>query len=136
VGLGTAAGSVILADGKRCLAETPTGFSKGRLVFNKFKPLGSTGQRLVLSGSAAVVINPETVFEGAVHLEAPNIYLNGGVFGQTLVVIKTGGITNDCAGGNTFKGKLRIINQSSAGAALNLAAQANDEVLPPAPPLK
>ncbi len=92
------------------LSIAPAGFSSGQLILRGFTQLGGTAQNLVLTGSATLVIDNGTVFNGPLTATAPSFYLNGGTFQSDVTFTKTGTTTDVSAGGSVYNGQVDLIN--------------------------
>lgn len=123
-----------LAVGKTISIGT-AGFSVGTLTFTRFIQNGSTSQTLALTGGnltlgAGVVFNGNTNFSstgsgmvtiqngaqllGKNNISFPQVMLNGGSFGDSTWITKTGATANIGAGGAIFNGFASITLASSA----------------------
>ena len=98
----------------RTLNVGGTGFSTGELTLKNFTQSGSTAQSLTFTGTAILTLEAGTIFNGAVILTSPQVFLNGATFESTASITKSGAGTNFSSGGNTFKGATTIIHSGSA----------------------
>ncbi len=126
-------GTCRLAAGKQ-LKVGELGISGGFIKLQNFAQAGTAPQEITASGTGQLMLGHNTVFDGPVHFTAPRIFLDGATYNSTATFIKTNNMVDNSVGGNVFRGKVTIRNQGPAGAALNMATQVNDLVLPPPSP--
>ncbi|MEQ8302495.1 MAG: hypothetical protein RIB47_03815 [Cyclobacteriaceae bacterium] len=103
-----ASSSSTMAVGRTISVST---FSAGRLRLARFSAISD--QSLVLTGTARLEIGPGAAFAGNVILTAPRLFLNGGTFGGTATLEKTGASNDAGSGGNVFNGVTTITNSGS-----------------------
>jgi len=90
------------------------GFSNGALTLTRFVQTGSTAQTLnTFSGTAALVLGPNSSFGGNVNFVAPTMLLNGVTISGTAYIEKNGSSSDTGAGGNIFNGVTTIVNSGS-----------------------
>ncbi|MBL7832985.1 MAG: hypothetical protein JNK18_03485 [Cyclobacteriaceae bacterium] len=91
-----------------------SGFTAGTLNLPRFTQVGSTAQTLTaLSGTASLVVGPNSDFGGDVNFASPRLLLNGAVYRGTATLEKTGASGDFSNGGNTFNGVTTITNSGS-----------------------
>lgn len=103
-------GTSQLADG-RTIAISGGTFSGSVLRIRNFTQVGN--QALTLNnfgGSASLYFESDCIFNGAISVNVPNIYLNGSRFNGNLSIVKTGNVNNDSNGNNLFNGNVTITN--------------------------
>ncbi|MFN4123794.1 MAG: T9SS type A sorting domain-containing protein [Flavobacteriales bacterium] len=117
-------GTCMLASG-RTITIGGSGFTSGDLRLAHFEQLGSTAQNLTSFGSSVeVYLESGSVFNGALTLTAPEIYLDGATFNNSTTITKNGSGLNLSAGGNVFNGTTTI---SNTGTGSFLLAGANSD---------
>jgi hypothetical protein len=90
------------------------GFSNGEVSFNHFtKTSANPVQLLLTSGTTAMLIGKNSVFNGKVDITTPRIFLYGVTFLDTVTLTKTGSVTDASPGGNLFSSKSNFINNSA-----------------------
>jgi|GEM_PF-3005866 len=134
VSFGEGGGTSLLKEGMQ-IKEVPGGFTHGTLKLHNFAQAGTTPQSVTGTINARIALGTGTTFRAPVRFTAPNLWLDGATYHNTATFIKTQGFVSNCRGGNTFRGKVTILNQGTATSVVNMATQVNDELLPPAPPL-
>jgi hypothetical protein len=124
-----------LADGKKFLVGT-SGVTGGTITIQKFTQADTTTQNFVYGGNASLsfatansfagnvnvslagtgllTIGTSNSFNGKNNFSAPQLLLNGGTFGDSTWMVKTGATANQGAGGATFNGFASISLPSSA----------------------
>lgn len=112
-------GTPVLASGKT-ISVGPSGFNAGYLQLGGFTQLGATPLNLTLTGSAYFqVINNSNpcVFNAAVNVTAPDVYIQGGTFNGPASFTKTGGSgsNHNNQQQNIFNSTCTINQQSSSG---------------------
>lgn len=91
------------------------GFTTGDLRLRRFTQVGSTfNQSVTLSGTARLLIGPNSLFEGEVNFVAPQLFLNGATYQNTTYLEKNGATNNDGTGGNIFNADATIVNSGSS----------------------
>jgi hypothetical protein len=123
VRFGQNGGSSTLAS-SRTITVGGSGFSAGDLYFRNFVQSGSTSQSLSLTGSAGLVFEMGTVWNGNFTGAAPKLLLSGATFQGTANLTKNGSSSDAGLGGNTFEGTTTISNSGSGD--LTLALVYND----------
>ncbi len=88
-------------------------FTNGLLRLNRFTQLGSTPQNLVLNGTARLFLQ-ETVFNGDLNIQTPNISITENTFNGITSIEKLGEGNDNCVGDNTFNASTTIINSSNS----------------------
>ncbi len=88
-------------------------FTNGLLRLNRFTQIGGTPQNLVLNGTARLFLQ-ETVFNGDLNIETPNISLTENTFNGITSIEKLGEGNDNCVGDNTFNASTTIINSSNS----------------------
>lgn len=111
-------GNPELAAGKTVVVGAG-GYDAGQLQFGGFVQHGNTPITLSLTGTAFLRVystdNP-SVFGGPFTVQAPDIYIRGGIFNNITSLTKTGGTSNHNGGRqNIFNGPLTINQQSNTG---------------------
>lgn len=105
---GQGSGTGSLAIGKT-ITFGPTGFLNGSLYFRNFTQLGSSSQSLQLpAGTASVIFQSGTIFNGSLDVNVPQLFLNGSTFNGVTTLIKNGATNNTCIGGNTYNADVSI----------------------------
>lgn len=90
------------------------GFTGGTLNLPRFTQTGSTPQTLTaFSGTARLIVGPSSAFAGSVNFVAPQVYLNGCVYGGTANIEKTGAGDNYGTGANVFNGTTTLTTSGS-----------------------
>jgi hypothetical protein len=90
------------------------GFFNGTLSLIRFTQVGATPHTLnTFSGTASLVVGPNSAFGGDVDFRAPQIYLNGCTYSGTVTIEKTGATDNAGSGGNIFTGVTTITNSGT-----------------------
>lgn len=108
--LGQNGGTSQLADG-RTIAISGGTFSGTVIRIRNFTQVGN--QALTFNnfgGSASLYFESNCIFNGAISVNVPNIYLNGSTFNNNLSIVKTGNVNNDSNGNNTFLGNVTLTN--------------------------
>ncbi len=118
LGWTSGSGNPELAAGKTIIVGAE-GFDTGQLQFGGFVQHGNTPITLLLTGTALLRVysndNP-SIFDGPFTVQAPDIYICGGIFNNATSFTKTGGISNHNSGRqNIFNGLLTINQQSNSG---------------------
>lgn len=106
-------GVAFLSDGARIIV-TSAGFLSGRLYLRHFVQEGNTAQHISTNGTSIVYVQAGSEFNAPFHVSAPQLYLDGAVFNDSLFAVKNGAGTNYSAGANVFNGYTYISNQGSA----------------------
>ncbi len=104
---GWGTGGATLAAGRNIAAGTG-GFSSGRLYLLDFVQLGSTAQNINLSGTAELYLRPGTIFNAALNVSAPRVFMDGGTYNATTNITQTGAIASAGAGGCVFNASLEL----------------------------
>jgi hypothetical protein len=86
------------------------GFTSGSLSLPRFTQLGATSQTLNPTGTAALIVGPNSRFDGNVNFVSPRLLLNGCIYGGTGNFEKTGDLDDAGSGGNVFTGVTTITN--------------------------
>lgn len=116
---GAGSGTSQLADGMKIRFGT-SGFSSGELNLRRFSQLGTTPQSLKLnSGTAALYLNANTVFNAATEFTFPQLFLNGAIFNASVRAEKNGATNNTSSGGNIFNQKAVIKNSGTGSLILS-----------------
>lgn len=89
------------------------GFTAGLLALQRFVQTSATNQTLNLTGTAALVVGPDSQFGGNVNFTAPRLFLNGCTYGGVATLEKNGASDDGGAGGNIFNGVTTITNSGS-----------------------
>jgi len=90
-------------------------FGAGTAGLFNVRQRGTTAQnRFVLHGNAILRIEHST-FAGVLAASSPQLYLNNSVFLQPVVFTKTANGLNSSVGNNTFGGRLKVVNNATAG---------------------
>ena len=106
----TAASSTLAAT--RTISIGAGGFIDGTLNLPRFTQVGPTPQTLnTFTGTARLFLGPASAFGGNVDFRAPQVYLNGCVYGGTATIEKTGTADNYGIGGNTSHGPTKRRHQ-------------------------
>jgi len=113
---GNGGGSSVLANDKTISAGSVL---TGDIRLIKFVQTSSIiPQTLDLSGIATLTIGPGSQFGGSVDFRAPQLLLNGCIYGTTSANVarleKEGATNNDGNGGNVFNAVTTIVNSGSA----------------------
>ena len=106
------ASSATLAAGKT-ITIGAGGFASGNLSLPRFTQVGATPQSLAPTGTAALIVGPNSQFDGNVNFVSPRLFLNGCIYGGTGTFEKTGASDDGSTGGNTFTGITTITNSGS-----------------------
>jgi hypothetical protein len=110
VKFGQNGGSSVLADSKT-LTIGGLGFSNGDLAFKGLTQTGTTSQSITeLTGSASLLLEAGTVFNGDVTFESPRLFLNGATFNSIASFTKNSSLSDASDGGNTFNANVEIFN--------------------------
>lgn len=104
---GWGTGGATLASGYTIAVGTG-GFGSGRLFLLDFVQLGTTAQNLSFSGSAEVYFRAGTVFNGALTVSAPHVYMDGGTYNGITSVTHTASTASSGVGGCTFNDRLEL----------------------------
>lgn len=108
-----ASASSILA-ATRSISIGAAGFAGGTVNLPRFTQIGSTQQTMsTFSSGALLIVGPNSQFDGNVDFRAPQIQLQGCIYGGTTYIEKNGATDNTCVGGNTFAGVTTITNSGS-----------------------
>ncbi|MFZ2905487.1 MAG: T9SS type A sorting domain-containing protein [Cyclobacteriaceae bacterium] len=110
--VGAAGGTSSLQTGKIISIGAIGGAGSGNLSLAQFTQNGGTAQAITLSGNntSTLTIGPASSFAASLTVVAPSIILNSSSF-QALTLTKTGTVTSDIRGGNTFNGVFIVNNQ-------------------------
>jgi hypothetical protein len=120
VRFGQSGGSSSLASGKTL--QVGTVFSIGDLYLKNFTQNGSTAQSLTLTGTAALVLESGSTFNGSVSFTSPQLFLNGVTFVSTADFVKNGAGNNQSLGGNTFSAVTTISNTGAGELLLGVSS--------------
>ncbi len=101
-------------------------FTNGTLSISGLTQESTDAITMEMTGTAQLVVNKNTIFNGPVNFTAPYLYLNGGTFMQASTFIKTNNVDNGCVGGNIFMKKAKF--QCQGTGRLFLAQQFADVV--------
>ncbi|MBS1646142.1 MAG: T9SS type A sorting domain-containing protein [Bacteroidetes bacterium] len=117
IGWPTGSGQPTLANGKT-LTVGGAGFASGMLQLCGFQA-GTSPVNLTLTGTAGFLASKNLtgpcLFNGAVNITSPDIYIQGGTFNAPATFNKTGGTSNHNAGNlNTFNSTCTINQQSTS----------------------
>jgi hypothetical protein len=124
VRFGQNGGTSTLSSG-RTIAIGGSGFSSGDLRLRGFTQLGSTAQSLTsFSGTTALHLEVGSVFNGALTVTAPQIFISNSTFHSPCVFSKTGASNNQSLGGNVFNSTVEFNNSGSGD--ITLGTSAND----------
>ena len=86
-----------------------SGFTSGTLALRQFSQSGSTPVNISASGTAQIDLGPNSNFDGALTVTAPNIYPSYSVFNNMVTLTKTDGVnSNPASGGNTYNSTLTV----------------------------
>lgn len=95
------------------------GFHAGNLQFGGFRQLGNAPIALTLTGTAQLIVQQNDnfcEFGGPFTVEAPDLFIRGGIFNSSANFTKTGGTANhNSSRQNIFNGVLTINQQSNTG---------------------
>ncbi|MBK6952496.1 MAG: T9SS type A sorting domain-containing protein [Crocinitomicaceae bacterium] len=91
-----------------------SGFTSGNLNLTRFFQLGGTAQNLVLTGTARILINNSS-FSGNLNITAPEYNLSNSIYDGVVVFTKTGPLSSNTAGGNTFNQNLTVNHNGTVG---------------------
>jgi hypothetical protein len=105
---GRGGGSSVLSSGNS-ISVGGLGFSVGELRFQNFIQLGATAQTITTTGTA-LLSNYESIWNGNVSFNAPQIITRGATYNGTVYIEKTGAGNNNSTGGNTFNSTTEIRN--------------------------
>lgn len=110
VKFGQNGGTSVLADTKTITIGV-LGFSNGDLAFKGLTQTGTTSQSITeLSGSASLLLEAGTTFNGDVTFESPRLFLNGVTFNSIASLTKNSSLSDVSEGGNTFNANVEIFN--------------------------
>lgn len=108
-------GSPVLSAGKTIKIGS-AGYSKGFLSVGTFTQSGTVPLNLLLTGTSALYLGYNSVFNATVNVTAPDLTLVGNIFNDSLTVTKTGGGDNHNSGRqNIFNSTCTINQQSNTG---------------------
>lgn len=127
-GFTSGTGTPVLAAGKT-ISVGAAGFSAGFLRLASFTYNAGVPLNLTFTGTAYLVINnsPSTsIFNDAVNITAPDIYVRGGTFNGAATFTKTGGTTNHNNGAQNIFNSTCTINQQSNANYFMLGYSSND----------
>ncbi|MBL7869971.1 MAG: hypothetical protein JNM78_00055 [Cyclobacteriaceae bacterium] len=105
-------GTASLASG-RTISVGGLGFSIGDLRLRRFTQNGGTSQNLLFTGTAGLILGPSIIFNGAVDFRAPQLFIEGGSYNNTVFLEKTGATGNSASGNSTFNSTTTIQNSGS-----------------------
>jgi len=91
-----------------------TGLTAGYLYLKQFTQSGTAAINLTATGSSVFYLGPASNFGGAVTATAPDIFTQGAVYNNAVVLNKTGAGNDLGAGGNTFQG-IATVNNTGTG---------------------
>lgn len=103
-------GTCTLTDGS--LLEGSDGVTDGYVYLRRFTQTGTAAQSLTFTGTATLMVGPESTFNGEVSFTAPRLYLNGCTFNGVTALEKTGQGNDVSSGGNTFNEETTVTNAS------------------------
>jgi hypothetical protein len=106
------AGKSILSPGKK-IKPGGLGIIAGTLGISNFFHADSSGFNFTLSGTSGFSVSGTTTFYQKVKVVAPNIYIDGGIFHDSVYFEKTSFGQNNGLGGATFFNHLEIANSGS-----------------------
>lgn len=113
---GNTLASTILSSGYT-LSIGGSGFSSGILSLRQFTQNGGTPINITVTGTAQVDLGPYSSFDGAVAVNAPNIYPSHSVFNSVVELTKTDGMnSNPSSGGNIYNSTFTVNYLAASGA--------------------
>lgn len=98
------------------------GFSGGTLSLARFTQAGNVAQNVSLTGTATLRLGSSSSFNGKINFEAPQVYLDGTTFNDSVFISKTGSTNNNGLGGNIFNSYTSISNKASSNGYLRTNA--------------
>jgi len=107
-----ASASSTLASGKT-ITIGAGGFNAGSLSLQRFVQTAATNQSLTLTGTASLLLGPNSQFGGDVTFSSARLFLHGCTFGGVATLEKTGAGDDGGSGGNIFQGTTTITNSGS-----------------------
>lgn len=110
---GGSASTAVLSSGSAVLIGS-NGFSSGTLALRRFVQDGNQPVNLALTGTAGLIIGPDSRIGGDITASSPSVFLNGCEYAGISDFNKTGTAGDNSDGGNIFQGLNRITN-SGAG---------------------
>lgn len=102
--------STFNASTTRTISIGGSGFTTGELGLRRFSEIGTASQTITTTGTAMLVVGPNSQFDGNVNFSSPRLFLNGCTYGGTGTFEKTGDLDDAGTGGNIFTGITTITN--------------------------
>ncbi len=102
--------STFNASTTRTISIGGLGFTTGELGLRRFTEIGTAPQTLITTGTASLVVGPNSQFDANVNFSSPRLFLNGCTYGGTGIFEKTGDQDDAGSGGNIFTGVTTITN--------------------------